>query len=176
VAEPQDPDILLVEGVKGSNPVGSAIKLQADWVTCSAHDFLLDNPDRHKGNSPPADIRRALVHDVSGWVSEKGVDVAKSDRLAINFNGDYPDGVWVYDRLYIQAKMPMKEDGTPDLTAYEIGNPELKEHTAGRYWLRAVELDGNNQANLVPYSYIDVLQQFKEIREAIATIRVKLGF
>lgn len=144
--EPQTSDVVLIDGSTGSPALGSVLKLQADWVTCTAHDFCLDHPDRHT----PGDkgVRRALVHDVS-----KDPQGKPSDRLALNFHGDYPDAVWVYDRLYIQAKDP-------------VGKP---------YEFKAVEIDAKTgMANTLKRDSIDVVENLREIRAAIAVIREHL--
>ena len=145
--EPQHTDVLLVDGSQAPPEVGSAITLQADWVTCTAHDFCLDHPDRH---TPLGDkgLRRALVHDFS--VDSNG-DL--SDRLVLNFQGDYPDAVWVFDKLYIQAKDPV---GKPYKFKGLVINPKT------------------GKADNLTSDYIDVVQDLKEIRAAIAFIREKL--
>ena len=77
----------------------SDIKLDNDTVIvegrvigAKATDFMLDNPNRRKNNTP---FRRALVHDVN-------------DQLTINYGGDYPGG------LLIQGNVKIVNDLTVD--------------------------------------------------------------
>lgn len=67
--------------VLDGGPGSDRILLQAAAVQSEASDLLLDSPGRR---SKPGGYRRALVHDTS-------------DGLTVNFNGDYPAGVTVWN-------------------------------------------------------------------------------
>lgn len=65
---------------------GDYVVVDGHWTKLRTHDLMLDSPSRRLEQSG---TRRALVHD-------------PSDRLTINYNGDYPNGVRIAGSTVIQ--------------------------------------------------------------------------
>ena len=85
---------------------GDYVVVEGQWTKLRTHDLMLDSPSRRLEQSG---ARRALVHD-------------QSDRLTINYNGDYPNGVriaggTVIQHLYVEGTAGFAQGiVTPSLT------------------------------------------------------------
>jgi hypothetical protein len=67
-------------------------------VKITARDLIVDCPESRPSKDKSS--RRALAHL---YVMPLGSRVG-SERLVLNVEGDYPDGVWVCDKLVLHAR------------------------------------------------------------------------
>ena len=141
---------------------GGSVRIDADWVACTAHDFFLDNAARRVGVPVPdpkvkPNVRRALVHDFSPFPndSDDANNGKPQDRLILNYDGDYLGGVLVFEPVYIQTAQPDSD-----------GNKFLH--------LTATKVDENLKTVPEVHEYINLVDQINALRLAVALLDRRL--
>ncbi len=94
---------------------GENVIVEGHWLKSRTWDIMLDASDRRLSQGG---FRRALVHD-------------PHDRLTINYNHDYPNGVQIEGQLVVDGLFVRGKAGfaggidTPDITVGHPSEPPL---------------------------------------------------